>query len=430
MLVTKMSSSFIDKIIASCPRQVDLRDADNSQSILKKSEELLEAYDSLEKLEALEDELIARKDAGLIFVLLALKIARSKRIIRNIKKPFKLTIVFAVYKEHRRIRKKSLDPYGEDFLLRKAAQLEYLLGDKDTIDWELLLVDDGCPGNSGKIAQEILDTHGLGHRVKVLFLADAIQQKLPPAKELNSTQESQKGGSIVYGMWQAVQKSNTKDHVVVYTDADLSTHLGQLGLLLEPILQGGKMAAIGSRRESNSVVIKKSVRNERGKLFIYLWQNLLSPLKDIAIIDTQCGFKAFRGDIVSKITENLIEKKFAFDIELLLKITLIDNAHNSIAKVPIAWIDSEAASTTRELDPYLAMLQAIVKMYKKYCALNPMSDEFAVFINTLGESDFNKLVHNLPMAIRDREAHEYAAIPDDEKIGPDDLLKCIHSKAV
>ena len=389
-----MSHSFIDKIIASCPRQVDLRDTDHSQLILKKSEELLEGYDSLAKLEVLEDELIARKDAGLIFVLLALKIAKSKRIISNIKKPLRLTVVFAVYKEHRRIRKKSADPYGEDFLLRKAAQLEYLLGDKKAIDWELLVVDDGCPENSGKIAQEILAKHDLGPRVKVLFLADAIQEKLPPAKGLSSTQESQKGGSIVYGMWKAVQQSNTKDHVVVYTDADLSTHLGQLGLLLEPILKGGKMAAIGSRRESNSVVIKNAARNERGKLFIYYWQNLLSPLKDIGIIDTQCGFKAFRADIVSKITENLIEKKFAFDIELLLKITLIDNAHNSIAKVPIAWIDSEAASTTRELEPYLPMLQAIVKMYKKYCSPNPVSDKFAASINTLSESDFNKLVHN------------------------------------
>ena len=430
MVEIKVSNGFIDKIIDSCPRKIDLTDTNNSQLILKKSEELLEGCDSQAKLESLEHELIARNDSGLIFVLLALKIARSKWIIHNIKKPFMLTVVFAVYKEHKRIRKKSEHPHGEDFLLRKAAQLEYLFGGEGAIHWELLVVDDGCPENSGKIAQEIVDTHGLGDRVKVLFLADAIQQKILPAIGLSSTQESQKGGSIVYGMRQAVQKNRTKDHVVVYTDADLSTHLGQLGLLLEPILDGEKIAAVGSRREANSVVIKKASRSDRGKLFIYLWKNLISPLGDIGIIDTQCGFKAFRSDIVLEISKNLIEKKFAFDIELLLKTVLIDNSVNSIAKIPIAWIDSEAASTTADLQPYLPMLQAIVKMYKRYCSPTPRSDKFAAFINTLTESDFNKLINNLPAAIQDREAHEYAAIPDDKKINPDDLLKCIHSERV
>ena len=64
-------------------------------------------------------------------------------------------------------------------------------------------------------------------------------------------------GSIVYGMWNAAQQKKVKSQIVIYTDADLSTHLGQLMLLVESLLTQNKLAAIGSRRERNSVVIKK-----------------------------------------------------------------------------------------------------------------------------------------------------------------------------
>ena len=97
------------------------------------------------------------------------------------------------------------------------------------------------------------------------------------------------------------------NHVVVFTDADLSTHLGQIGLLVAPIVQDGYDAAIGSRREPMSVVIKSGARNLRGKLFIYLWKRLIPKLSPI--VDTQCGFKAFRADVARGIVEDTVEKR-------------------------------------------------------------------------------------------------------------------------
>ncbi len=73
-------------------------------------------------------------------------------------------------------------------------------------------------------------------------------------------------------MWDLAQKDHSKKHIVVFTDADLSTHLGQLMLLADPIVNQGKLTAIGSRREKQSVVVKQVARNNRGKLFIYLWK--------------------------------------------------------------------------------------------------------------------------------------------------------------
>jgi hypothetical protein len=81
-------------------------------------------------------------------------------------------------------------------------------------------------------------------------------------------------------MWYAAKKQpNSKNHIVAFTDADLSTHLGQTMLLINPVLNHSKLASIGSRREENSVVVKKGKRNDRGKLFIYLWKQLIPELK-------------------------------------------------------------------------------------------------------------------------------------------------------
>ena len=94
-------------------------------------------------------------------------------------------------------------------------------------------------------------------------LEAAIRQGLPVVSGLSSTDQSRKGGSVRYGMWHAAQTVRP-NHVVLFTDADLSTHLGQSGLLMAPILERGAASAVGSRREPTSVVVTAGQRNTRG----------------------------------------------------------------------------------------------------------------------------------------------------------------------
>ena len=393
----------IKDLIPQCPKNVDLTKPAHAELMIETANALSKEYDRLEKIDEIEQQLIDQYDKSLIFILLALKITRSKLIVNSLKEPLKVSVVFAVYKEHNRIKTSEEHPHGEDFLRKKVAQLEWLFGALPNCDWELIVVDDGCPENSGQMAQAIVDQDQLNDRVKVLFLKEAIEKGAPPVKSLSSTNESQKGGSITYGMWKAAQENTSENHIIVFTDADLSTHLGQVGLLIGPLVKQNKSAAIGSRREPNSVVIKKGKRNNRGKLFIYLWKRLIPNLGDI--VDTQCGFKAFRREMVVQIIEDMIEKKFAFDIELLLKTALIKN--DSITKVPIAWIDSEEASTTTDIQPYLPMLQSIAKMYQKYFPKNASADSFAEFILSLDKEAFNELLDHIPNGILEREPIEF-----------------------
>ncbi len=403
MIPNSNFNSVVVRLKAGGPTKLDLTDERHAEAVYEAADHLLDLGISISDIDKLEPELLKENDDTNIFILLVLKILRSKLIIDSYTNPLRVSVVFAVYKEHNRIRTKNEHPHGENFLVKKVEQLNWLFKDKSNIEWNLTVVDDGCPENSGYIAQEIIENEGLGDKARVLFLADAITNGLKPVQALSSTDDSQKGGSIVFAMWDAVQQFGVENHIVAFTDADLSTHLGQLGLLMKPIAENGKLAAIGSRREQDSVVIKEGSRNNRGKLFIYLWKRLIPNLGDI--VDTQCGFKAFDAEIIPEITDELIEKKFAFDIELLLRTALIEVL--GISKIGIAWVDSEAASTTTELSPYLPMLKSIVKMYHKYFEVNPDTEEYAKFIEGLSKEGFMDLLDHIPKKILDREPYEF-----------------------
>ena len=404
----------VERWASEAPATVDLTQPDQDAWARSVAEQLLSHVSTAQELIELEEA----SPGAPVLLRLAMKLAQSRLRVRALRDEFRVSIVFAVYKEHNRLRTKAEHPHGEDFLVRKVEQIEWLFEGRPKAGWTMLAVDDGCPENSGLIAQEIIDTRGFGDRARVLFLQEAIDTGHPLAKDIASTDESQKGGSIEYGMGVAAEHDSTR-HVVVFTDADLSTHLGQLGLVVDPILREGFDAAIGSRRKPLSVVIKGGARNTRGKLFIYLWKRLIPQLSPI--VDTQCGFKAFRADVAKEIVTDTVEKRFAFDIELLLRTVLA--RPGSIERVPIAWIDSEAASTTKELQPYLAMLQSIVRIAKRYLPASSDSLAFSELIESLDQESWTRLSSRVPSEIADREPLEFDSF---EGVSADDLAQIAH----
>jgi len=107
-------------------------------------------------------------------------------------------------------------------------------------------------------------------------------------------------------------------------------------------------------------------------------------------------------------TEQALESGFAFDIELLLRVHL--HAPGSIATVPIAWIDSDAQSTTAELEPYLDMLRMVSRFYHAYLPRDRDSDDFARFVEVLDQNAFDRLVEALPAEIAEGEPSRFDTI--------------------
>ena len=270
-MILEIDSTTLDALGARAPEPIALADGDHLDWVRNAAETIEASGASRAELVALD----AAADPNVpIAVRLALKLAASRAAVRELREPAHLSVVLAVYKEHTRILRPDEHEHGEDFLRRKLDQLGWLFERTPWHTWDLTVVDDGCPERSGDLAQAVLnETPDVDTRV--LFLADAIEEGLPIIKGLTSTDDSRKGGSIRYGMWEA-SRHDRPNHVILFTDADLSTHLAQAGLLMDPIIREGRNAAIGSRRHPASVVLKEGSRNNRGKLRCFRNANWLS----------------------------------------------------------------------------------------------------------------------------------------------------------
>ena len=397
-VIILVDRSTLQSFGARAPESILLSDGDHLAWVRTTAEIIEDTGASRAELVALD------ADAGpaiQVAVRLALKLAASRAAVREIPEPVHLSVVFAVYREHTRILRPEEHEHGEDFLRRKLSQLEWLFERTPRHSWDLTVVDDGCPEGSGALAQAILN-ESPDVQARVLYLDQAIGDRLPIVAGLRTTDDSRKGGSIRYGMWEASRRDR-QNHVVLFTDADLSTHLAQAGLLLDPIIRENQTVAIGSRRHPASVVLKEGTRNNRGKLFIYLWKRIIPQLRGIT--DTQCGFKAFRSDTMRTWIEDVTENGFAFDIEFLLRAER--TTPGSISTVPVAWIDSDAASTTTDLQPYLPMLQSVSRFYRQILPPDPTAETFASLIESLSQADFERLLQRIPIEIASRDPADF-----------------------
>jgi glycosyltransferase involved in cell wall biosynthesis len=400
----------IDEFIRNCPATVELTNSGYFREIEDYTQDLDE-----EEVGQL-DLLLVESPLADYSNVLAIKLAKSRFALSRIKDNIHLTFLFAVYKETARLSSSEEHPLGEDCLNEKVRQIEWLVSGRPNITWDLIVVDDGCPDGSGIKASEIADKSDHRDQIQVLFLKDAIETKSHLAGNLGSVSESQKGGAILYGLRYA-SSLKRDNNIILYTDADLSSHLGMSGLLAEAIVCQNRSLAIGSRREKTSFTLRSEFRNYRGKLFIYLRRRLLHPINYIS--DEQCGFKAFDASFLNEFLDEMIETGFSFDVELLLRTEL--KSAGSIAQIPIAWMDSDEASTTKDLEPYVPMLNRMVDFYEHYLPPNQEAEEFKSLVRELTDETWDQLIHNIPEVIK-----TWDPVDDIEfnKVGVDQLRRC------
>ena len=333
------------------PDEIDLTDSSQDNLFFEAATDLLNKYPETSALQNLDRWITSRPEKYKNAMLLVSKQALSKMYVKQIDYPLHVSLVLAMYNEHNRIRPKSSDnPNGEDFVRRKMKQMEWLLKDSP-LNFNMILVDDGCPKQSGKKAQEIIEKEGYKN-VKVLYLDDGIKRQSVVIKGLKSTSDSRKGGSIQFGMWQAVENysEGDKPHIVVFTDADMSAPVNEIGLLLGK--QDDKtMLTIASRYDAGGICRGPWGKNgevqgltEFDRRMVGLRGLVFSKLfpQTGKITDTQCGLKAFNAKLLRQILLKTKVRTFSFDIELLV---LAASTGTAIAFAPIYWHDSFAESS-------------------------------------------------------------------------------------
>ncbi|KZC95513.1 MULTISPECIES: glycosyltransferase [Clavibacter] len=296
-----------------------------------------------------------------ILAELVTHLAASRRVVRSLAEPVSVGIVFAVWKEARRLQPRTeRNPAGEDALRAKVAELEWLFRDAP-VSWRLYIVDDECPEGSLEVARAIVEEDGL-ESVELLRLRDALPAAEPPLSKLAAADLSVKGGALLLGL----RRASARGHdYVMFTDCDNSNNLGQIGLLLEPFLTGGVRAAIGDRRSTRVSHWQDSRDSESTANYVLKRVRQLLAF-DLILRDVTCPFKMFDRACLAAMLEELDVFDFCVDYDML---GYLQHEGTPLAVVPIVSLDSETETTWVPLgnaSVWWQKLRGFVHVVEKY----------------------------------------------------------------
>lgn len=185
------------------------------------------------------------------------------------------------------------------------------LKEKGISEYEIIIVNDGSVDNT-------LQTL---HRV---------EKEMDKVKVVSYDKNRGKG----YAVKKGIEKSTGE--WIIFMDADLSTKLTAIEEVLNKSKDDKYDVIIGSRRHKDTILSKPQnlPRKIVGKTCSLL-TNIIIPLN---IKDTQCGFKAFKGDFAREMISVQTLERFAFDVEYLY-ISKINN--KKILEIPVVWENDE-----------------------------------------------------------------------------------------
>ncbi len=220
---------------------------------------------------------------------------------------------------------------------------EFLNSNKD---YHLCFVNDGSTDNTLQILNQLVSQFE-----ENIFI-------------LNLPRNSGKAEAVRQGMLFCSQK-RMFDYIA-YLDADLSTPIDEINLLLKSIknLENG-ILVIGSRvKRLGAKIDRKFSRHLYGRIFATLASNLLR----MPVYDTQCGAKLFVSTIVSQVFNNPFISRWLFDVEILFRMKKIygtDKLLQIIAEQPLhTWI--EVGDSKISLLYFIKAPLELFKIYFKY----------------------------------------------------------------
>jgi len=185
--------------------------------------------------------------------------------------------------------------------------------DTQDMTWEVLLVDDGSTDDTLEIERQLVTAH-------------------TGVRTLAFTPNHGKGYVVRQGMLAA------KGDVRLFLDADYSTPIEELDLLLPP-LRGDADIAIGTRRTADARIETKPPfhRYFLGEVYIRMTSLLLGS----RISDFNCGFKAFRAEAAERLFALQRRNDWSFDAEALV---LAERLGYTIAEAPVRGAHVQATS--------------------------------------------------------------------------------------
>jgi dolichyl-phosphate beta-glucosyltransferase len=226
----------------------------------------------------------------------------------------KLSVIIPAYNEEKRIEKT---------LLEVDAFLE-----KQAYDYEIIVVDNNSTDKTSEVVKRLEST--------------TVQN----AKVILETTKG-KGAAVRRGMLES------QGDYTVFMDADNATPISEIDKFW-PYLQEGNEVVIGSRYVDPSTV---KIKQPFYRIMLSRMSNILIQLLLVPHIkDTQCGFKAFKGEAAKQIFKHVTIFGWAFDMELLaiaLKLSY------RIKEVPVSWEEHGGSHV-----PLKAYIQSLIDLLR------------------------------------------------------------------
>lgn len=187
---------------------------------------------------------------------------------------------------------------------------------------ELIVVDDGSTDETARVADRIL--RASSH---------------VPARIIRYDQNRGKGHALKTGLLA------TRAPIALFTDADLSTPITEVPRIADPVLLGHADVAFGSRALDRSLTFVRQpwLRETGGRVF-----NLMTrAATGLPFWDTQCGFKAFRMDVLRPILRAATIDRFGFDVEWLY---IAHRAGLRLQEIPVRWDHCDGSKVSMRRD--------------------------------------------------------------------------------
>jgi glycosyltransferase involved in cell wall biosynthesis len=153
-----------------------------------------------------------------------------------------------------------------------------------------------------------------------------------------------KGGAVIEGI------KSAKGEIIVLCDVDYGF---QKNVCINDLISNIRDINIGSRY--SSVKVQGSLKR---KFFSRSLNLIIRILFGFNLNDTQCGFKAFRKEVLDKIIPHVKTKGFAFDIDVLWNAKKLGF---KIKEMPIAW-DYTEETKVNVIKTSIEIFKSIIKL--------------------------------------------------------------------
>ncbi len=189
--------------------------------------------------------------------------------------------------------------YNEEMLIGKTIS-SVASADSLNMVKEIIVVDDGSVDKTKEVTESSIKDH---KKEKSLIF-----------KTIFRPENSGKGASVKEGIL-----ASTGD-IIIIQDADLEYNPEDYPLLLEPFIRNQADVVYGSRFISN-----------RPHRVLYFWHYVINMalttfsnmLTNLNLTDMETGYKAFKGELIRKISKDLESKRFGFEPEVTARLAKI-----------------------------------------------------------------------------------------------------------